>query len=424
MTSFSKLPDELLLLVADSLPCQKDIATLVRVNWRLYHLLHTILCQFNVQYHQGAGLLSAARNGHSSLVQKFLNLGANIASFEPQFSDAPLEYEHETRRNPLLLAAQNGYIETLEILLAETRPSRVCVPSQLRTVLYWAIGAGHQAIAELMVAHNVPLDPLADGYNSTPLAKAVEKGDEAIIECLLQAGAKTPSKYSLDDPLTIATHQKGDILLRLLKHGIRPKSDEILCYIAGRNDIASLQLLMQFGAEIAVYGHSALFTAIFWGHEAMVEFLIQQGANPHLCCERMGGTYSAIGHAIRCRQSDILKLLLAHRVRPDHQDLQLAIKMKIPEAVDVLQHLSYEDVPEKMTLEDCVRQREAKRLVDPDFQPMEWSPCVGLGSPIPEEYNTEHEATVCLADDDDGIRLDGLDCNVYLDDADYTMYSE
>lgn len=124
--SFSQLPNELLLLVAKSLSSQNNISALVRINWRLYYLLHPFLCQFNAQYHQGSGLLSAARNGNSSLIKRFLHVGTNIASFEPLCNDAYLGYERETQRNPLLLAAQNDHIETLEILLSETRPSRMC----------------------------------------------------------------------------------------------------------------------------------------------------------------------------------------------------------------------------------------------------------------------------------------------------------
>lgn len=75
--------------------------------------------------YQGSGLLSAARDGNP-----FLHVGTNIAFFEPQFNDAHLGYESETQRNPLLLAAPNDHhMETLGILLSETRPSRMCVPS-------------------------------------------------------------------------------------------------------------------------------------------------------------------------------------------------------------------------------------------------------------------------------------------------------
>lgn len=117
----------------------------------LHRRLHTFLCQFNIRHHQSTGLLSAARNGQSSLVQNFLDLGASIASFESQSDDAIHCYE--TWCNPLFLAAQNDHVEILQILLSENQPSRMCVPSQLRTVLDWAIGAGKQAIVELMIAH-------------------------------------------------------------------------------------------------------------------------------------------------------------------------------------------------------------------------------------------------------------------------------
>jgi hypothetical protein len=87
------------------------------------------------------------------------------------------------------------------------------------------------------------------------------------------SGGEASKHIFLGRPLTKASHQKGHIMVLLLKHGLWPKSDEILCHIAGRNDIASLQSLIKFGVEIAVYGHAALFTAILWGQRAMVEIL-------------------------------------------------------------------------------------------------------------------------------------------------------
>ncbi|KAJ6123947.1 hypothetical protein N7471_011264 [Penicillium samsonianum] len=228
-------------------------------------------------------------------------------------------------------------------------------------MLHWAIGAGHQAIVELIV--KALLGPLNRWDDSTALGEAVEKGYEAILEYLLQLGAKPPSSC-LDDPLIIANDQTGSSLLQLLKLGIRPKSDVILCHVARRNDIVSLQLWVDFGVEIA------------------------------------------------------------DGVRPDYQDLQLALKLKFSEAVAILEHLSYKEVPEKMAFENFVRQREEKRLADPDFQPMEWEPYVGLCSPYAEEHGPDPEEIVCSGIHDDEIHLDDVDFNVYLADAGYTTYSE
>lgn len=63
------------------------------------------------------------------VIKKSLHVGTNIASFKPQFNDALLGYERETRQNPLLQAAQNDHIETVEILFSESRPSRIYMPS-------------------------------------------------------------------------------------------------------------------------------------------------------------------------------------------------------------------------------------------------------------------------------------------------------
>jgi hypothetical protein len=157
----------------------------------------------------------------------------------------------------------------------------------------------------------------------------------------------------------------------------------------------------------------------------MVEILIQQGAKPHVRLAQGDVIYSAIRHAILNHESDIIKLLLDHGVRPDYQDLQLAIKMEALEVISVLEHLSYEDVPEKLTLEDCVRQREDKRLVDPDFQPMQRGQHIGPGSPTLEEFKNYHELTVCWEGDDcDEEGPCDLIWNEVLYDSDPPMSSE
>lgn len=97
----------------------------------------------------------------------------------------------------------------------------------------------------------------------------------------------------------IAAERQDSSLLQLLRHDIRPDSTWILEKLASVNNITSLQHLIDFGAEFAVYGHAVLFRAIYQGHLSMVEFLIQNGANPHLSCAFYeSGNRSTIGYVI------------------------------------------------------------------------------------------------------------------------------
>lgn len=223
--------------------------------------------------------------------------------------------------------------------------------AQLRTVLHWAIETGNQVIVELRIADEASLGRSQFPYdNSTALSQALEfQCDKSIIECILWTGWKPTALFP--DPFVQATdYSDASILQLLLRYGVRPKSTKILSHLARRGDTASLRILIDSGLDIVVYGHIALFIAIDLGHHAMVQLLLEEGANPHLSSIATNWSYySTIFHVVQYHQLDILKVLVDKGVRPDHQDFQLAIDLKLLEAVAILEDLcSKEDGAGKM----------------------------------------------------------------------------
>lgn len=119
--------------------------------------------------------------------------------------------------------------------------------------------------------------------------------------------------------------------------------------------------MIDYGLDLSIDGHTALFTAIMDGQYEMVEFLIEEGANPHLICEFSTSDgndsfktlfYSSIGVAIHFRRLQILKLLLAKGVLPADDDLPLAVEKEFEEAVALLSEFSDQDLPQKQTLQN------------------------------------------------------------------------
>ncbi|KAH1805861.1 hypothetical protein KXX27_009790 [Aspergillus fumigatus] len=117
-------------------------------------------------------------------------------------------------------------------------------------------------------------------------------------------------------------------------------------------------------------GHAALFTAIMDGQYEMVEFLIEEGANPHLECELWTHDengffetlfYSSIGFAIHFRRLQILRLLLAKGVLPGQGDLCLAVKKEFEEAVALLSKFSNQDLPQKESIENYLLWQQINR---------------------------------------------------------------
>jgi ankyrin repeat protein len=363
------MPNEMLLLVAQSLSCQKDISALSRTDWTLYHLLNTYLYEYNVQHHNASGLAWVIKRGNCSLTKKFLDAGANIALFG---CHSMVARPDEANPNPLVSAARlSPHLAVLKVLLFETRPDQICSQRQLINALRWAIKSQTQDVFELIMTDQPSFRRVSASTGSL-LHFALRLGTEPIIECLLQKGAKPPPKRQRI-MFDIAAERRDNSLLQLLRHDIRPGSTWILEKLASVNNITSLQHLIDVGAEIAVYGHAAVFRAIYHGHLSMVEFLIQNGANPHLSCAlyEYGGR-STIGYAIGYKKLSIVKLLLDKGVQPDRHDLQLANRLKLSEAVAILEKLSFQDLPERTSLVEYTQQREAERLDDPGFYRMDW----------------------------------------------------
>lgn len=354
MASLSQLPNEIIMLVAKAVPHQKDLSSLVRTNRRLYDLLHAYLCRFNIQHHQASGLLFAAENGRCSLAKKFLDAGASIASFGPQS-----EHDEWKGWNPLEAAAQTRHTKTLKTLLAEPRQDRRYTPAQLRYLLQYAIEVADQEVVDLMIKHNAPLGPSKHSEHYCLIHSAIRARSEAVLELLLQAGVK-PVPTRLVDVFECAAERKGKYLRKLLDHGIRPNWNLVLATLVYKNELDAIQLLIEYGAEIRVHGQGLIFVAINVGSKELIEFLLQQGANPHLSMELTPGeNYSTTWCAIKWRKFDILDLLLAHGVHPDQQSLQLAIDMELPDIVAMLEKISYGDAPENNVEEDT-RQHEVK----------------------------------------------------------------
>jgi hypothetical protein len=102
------LPTEIILAIAAYLPHQKDIASLVYQNRRLYHLLRDTLFRRNIETEGSSALLWAAAKNRVDLAKDLLEAGADTrAEIQGCF----------TRRTPLNEACRNGNIEMAKLLV-------------------------------------------------------------------------------------------------------------------------------------------------------------------------------------------------------------------------------------------------------------------------------------------------------------------
>lgn len=394
MDGIGRLPPELILYIAKHLEKQQDISSFTRCSWKLYNLLHRYLCRFNSHHHKGSAFIFAAENGYTELVTRLLEAGASIGSVSVRDTRDRVVDEHGALINPLIVAIQNGHMATLAALLDESRPGLACSPVQLRAALHWVLRSRRADLFEIIIAKDPPLG-LPDGDDEdydmrsrqdTALGVAITVGcDNAVIERLLQQGAHIEEQET-PCPWYEATVQRGGQMLDLLiKYGHRPKSDRVLSLLAMNTDDPSTVKrfttdVVDWGMDIHIYRHIALFTAVDQGHFNMVKFLIENGANPNLTCEynNWRGPFNITWIAVQAKHFEILEYLVVKRqVQPDRDALEKAREMKFDKAICLLSGFSYKDIAPKLDIPSyiAILEEQSGKKPSPNFHATPRLPC-------------------------------------------------
>jgi ankyrin repeat protein len=176
--------------------------------------------------------------------------------------------------------------------------------------------SGKTALVRLFL--QAGMDPnAADRHGVTALMHAARRGDLAMMEMLLKAGAMDPNAADRDG-VTALMHaaRRGDLAMMemLLKAGAdvnaRTKRSEstALSWAAGAGRTDAMRSLLKAGASKASFD-GALLSAIGGGHVDAVRLLLGEGANPRLDDGTTAGSLASnrIG---RPQLEEILNLLL------------------------------------------------------------------------------------------------------------------
>ena len=168
----------------------------------------------------------------------------------------------ESGLNSLGAAAKAGSLKSAQILLKKEETNL-----NLEAALLQAVEAGHEAVLELLLSHGADLGVRNDRGHSL-LHLAATRGHCAILRRLLEAG---------DDLLSVTEADS---------EGLTPLTSAII----GDQAEAAALLLAYSGPGILEAvdssGRSALDIAIYQGSTAMVELLLDSGANMEKVDER------------------------------------------------------------------------------------------------------------------------------------------
>ena len=191
-------------------------------------------------------------------------------------------------------------------------------PTWLANVLMVAAGAGHEAVAKLLLDHGADV-AAADNNGATALMFAARDGHEAVAKLLLDNGADVAAAYSDGGTALMDAAAAGHeaVAILLLDHGANVaalsnlgRSGLMVAVTGGHEAVA--KLLLDHGADVAAAdndGATALMFASVGGHEAVVKLLLDHGADAADADNK--GVTALIGAAFGGHEA-VAKLLLDH----------------------------------------------------------------------------------------------------------------
>lgn len=238
-------------------------------------------------------LCLAVANGCDDVASLLLERGASV-NHESRNHCTPLwlaasapSYQADSASRKDQTMTQGTSEALIDLLLA--KGAIVNQPSARgETPLHGAAAFGRLATAKTLLQHKANLEAL-DGFGISALGHAAINGHVAMVEYLLDQGARPDAEPGAHAPLTLAAANGHDAIIKLLR---------------------------QRGATVQhadAHGRTALICAAKYGRVTTVELLLKFGADLHHKC-RHG--YTAQQHARRAGHTGIVAALQKGYPRP------------------------------------------------------------------------------------------------------------
>eukprot|EP01038_Epipyxis_sp_PR26KG_P015518 gene15518-20946_t len=195
-------------------------------------------------------LFLAAKEGSIEEAKKYIKLGGKVNYF----------YRPEDQKNSLHIAAENGHVDMVRLLLEHGAVVDSLVATSKSTSLILAGRGNKSEILKVLLEAGANIHA-ENAFGNTAFHEACREGYEKSIEILLAAGSNINGE-----------NHKGSTPLHFF------------CYGSSKtNTLEGMQKLIEFGADIHSRDHQGLTPCLVCcasGRMDLLQFLLEKGADP------------------------------------------------------------------------------------------------------------------------------------------------
>ncbi|MDB6109950.1 MAG: Ankyrin repeat-like protein [Pedosphaera sp.] len=227
------------------------------------------------------------------------------------------------------LSVEDQEIKRIQALIKESPDLINANTDGLGTPLNKAVNNGQLAVVKFLLENKANIESKEQGSGKTPLLAAADRGKLELVELLLSCGAEVnavcrPTQgYAPGDEGVTALHlavKHGykSVAEMLLSHGANPSAQNSVgktpLYLAAESGYKSVaELLLSHGAEVNVKasdGTTPLHAAVQAANQSIIELLLAKNADVNT--ETTMYAMTPLHSAASANQVEIAKLLLAH----------------------------------------------------------------------------------------------------------------